>query len=97
MKPRPRNLGDRISERGVGNLPAPRIFALALSAILAVAPAGCDHEQDMPERMEMPDTMPVMRALENPSARDSMLDSMPGGEMVRGDSAAAMRLLKKKM
>lgn len=77
--------------------PRSRMFALALSAILTAVPAACGHEQDMPERMEMPDTMPVMRALENPSARDSMLDSMPGGEMVRGDSAAAMRLLKKKM
>jgi len=51
----------------------------------------------MPERVEMADTMPVMRAMENAAARDSMLDTMPGGEMVRGDSAAAMRLLKEKM
>jgi hypothetical protein len=28
--------------------------------------------------------------------RDSMLDVMPGGEMARGDSAAAMELLHRK-
>jgi hypothetical protein len=28
---------------------------------------------------------------------DSMLDTIPGGEMARGDSVAAARLLKKKM
>ena len=27
---------------------------------------------------------------------DSMLDTMPGGEMVRGNDSATMRLLKKK-
>jgi len=51
----------------------------------------------MPERVEMWDSMPVKRAMQNPKAADSMLDTMPGGEMARGDSAAAMNLLKKKM
>ncbi|HSR40903.1 MAG TPA: hypothetical protein VLL48_01995 [Longimicrobiales bacterium] len=51
----------------------------------------------MADRAEMPDTMQVMRAIEDPMARDSMLDTLPGGEMVRGDSAAEMRLLKDKM
>ena len=59
--------------------------------------AGCGKERDMPERAEMADSMPVMRALADPVAADSMLDSMPGGEMARGDSAAAMKLLKRKM
>lgn len=45
----------------------------------------------------MSDSMPVARAMHDAKARDSMLDTMPGGEMVRGDSAAAARLLKKKM
>jgi hypothetical protein len=44
----------------------------------------------------MPDTMSVMRAMEDEVARDSLLDVMPGGEMARGDSAAAMRLLEGK-
>jgi hypothetical protein len=50
----------------------------------------------MPETMELRDSMPVMRALEDGRARDSMLDTMPGGEMARGDSAAAARLLEQK-
>lgn len=51
----------------------------------------------MADRVEMPDSMPVMRAMEDAEVRDSMLDTMPGGEMARGDSAAEMRLLKEKM
>ena len=64
---------------------------------LALALAACGRERDMPDHVEMPDTMPVVRAMHDPAARDSMLDTMPGGEMARGDSAAAMRLLKRKM
>ena len=37
----------------------------------------------MPEQVEMPDTMEVMRAMQDPAARDAMLDTMPGGEMAR--------------
>ena len=51
----------------------------------------------MPDHVEIPDTMAVIRAMHDAAARDSMLDTMPGGEMARGDSAAAMRLLKQKM
>jgi hypothetical protein len=51
----------------------------------------------MPDSVEMPDTMEVKRALEDPSARDAMLDTMPGGEMARGDTAASHRLLRDKM
>ncbi|MDX1578598.1 MAG: hypothetical protein R3266_08935 [Gemmatimonadota bacterium] len=51
----------------------------------------------MPERAQMPDTTEIERALEHPPARDSMLDTLPGGEMARGDSAAAERLLRDKM
>jgi hypothetical protein len=35
--------------------------------------------------------------MREPTASDSMLDTIPGGEMARGDSAASMRLLKRKM
>ena len=70
--------------------PAARVLALALLA-------GCGSERPMADRVEMPDSMPVMRAMEDDEARDSMLDTMPGGEMVRGDSAAEMQLLKDKM
>ena len=34
--------------------------------------------------------------MQDPAARDAMLDTMPGGEMARGDSAAEMRLLDSK-
>jgi hypothetical protein len=63
-----------------------------------LATSACSRDRDMPDAtMEMPDTMPVMRALEHAPARDSMLDTMPGGEMARGDSAAARRLLEDKL
>jgi hypothetical protein len=55
---------------------------------------ACDRNQDMPERVEMPDPMPIIRATDDPQAMDSMLDTLPGGEMARGDSAASMDLLK---
>ncbi|MEJ2187015.1 MAG: hypothetical protein P8Z36_13940 [Gemmatimonadota bacterium] len=64
---------------------------------LAFLCAGCGRERDMPERLEMPDTMPVVRAMHDEAMRDSMMDVMPGGEMARGDSAASMKLLKDKM
>ncbi len=74
-----------------------RRLAIALALGAALALAACGRERDMPEHVEMPDTMPVIRAMHDAAARDSMLDTMPGGEMARGDSAAAMRLLKRKM
>lgn len=58
---------------------------------------GCRKQRDMPERVEMPDSMPIMRAMQDAGARDSMLDTIPGGEMARGDSVASMQLLKDKM
>jgi hypothetical protein len=51
----------------------------------------------MPEHVDLSDSTQVRRAMENRRAADSMLDSMPGGKMARGDSAATMQLLKKKM
>jgi len=59
--------------------------------------AGCRKQREMADRVEMPDTMPIVRAMHDGVARDSMLDTIPGGEMARGDSAAAMNMLKKKM
>ena len=58
---------------------------------------GCGKTRDMPEKVDMRDSMPVMKAMKDMNAADSMLDTMPGGEMARGDSVAAMKLLKKKM
>ena len=73
-----------------------RDLAVALAIAAAASPA-CGRDRDMPERAEMADSMPVKRAMGNKAAADSMLDTMPGGEMARGDSAAQARLLKKKM
>ncbi len=67
-----------------------------LSLVAALLLLGCGRERDMPEKAEMPDSMPVARAMHDAGARDSMLDTIPGGEMARGDSASAMKLLKKK-
>ena len=61
-----------------------------------VLAAACDSEHDMGERLEMPDTMDVVRAVQDEAARDSLMDVMPGGEMARGDSTAAMQLLESK-
>ena len=69
---------------------------LLLALILTLA-AACGREREMPERVEMPDSAAVMRTLGSEAAMDSMLDTIPGGEMARGDSAAAARLLKKNM
>lgn len=69
---------------------------LAFLGLLACV--GCGRSQrDVAENMDMKDSMPVVRAMHDSTARDSMLDTMPGGKMVRGDSAATMKLLKKKM
>lgn len=71
-------------------------MALATASSVAWVVA-CGKEQDMPERMEMPDTMDVMRAMNDEEMRDSLMDVMPGGEMARGDSATAAELLRDKM
>jgi hypothetical protein len=70
----------------------------SLKSILKALPllaVACSVERDMPERLEMPDTMSVIRAIEDEAVRDSLMDVMPGGEMARGDSAAAMELLER--
>jgi hypothetical protein len=73
------------------------LWILTGAGVLATLAQGCRRERDMPERAEMPDAKPVMRAMHQPAVGDSMLDTIPGGEMARGDSTAAAKLLKKKM
>lgn len=73
-----------------------RVVGLAIVGVAASA-TSCGSERDMPDSVEMPDSMEVRRALEDPAAGDAMLDTMPGGEMARGDTAAARRLLRDKM
>ena len=41
--------------------------------------AGCGAEREMADQVEMPDSMPVMKAMADSAARDQMLDTMPGG------------------
>jgi len=74
-----------------------RRLSSVIACLVLTSLAGCGGEREMAERVEMPDSMPVMRAMQDAEARDSMMDTMPGGEMARGDSLAEMKLLKKKM
>ena len=72
------------------------LAAGALGTLAGLCAWGCTRNQDMPEQMEIPDSTVIMKAMEDEEMRDSVLDIMPGGEMARGDSAAAMELLKRK-
>lgn len=90
-------MSPRTGERGIAKRARSSAVAVLVVACTVMVAAACDPEREMPERAEMPDTMEVKRALEHPRARDSMLDTLPGGEMARGDSAAAERLLRDKM
>ena len=74
-----------------------RVTPLHLVIALAVLVLACTEEKDMPETVEMSDSMPILRALESADARDSMLDTIPGGEMARGDTTASQRLLLDKV
>lgn len=62
---------------------------------LALAALGCRENRPMADRVEMPAA--DSGVMTDPMKADSMLDTMPGGEMVRGNDSAAMRLIKKKM
>lgn len=77
-----------------------RLTLPAVSCVVfagALAAAACGRERDTAEHVELRDSMPVVRAMTDSAKRDSMLDTMPGGEMVRGNEKAAKSLLKKKM
>lgn len=86
-----RQVGDRSQGRG---LPT-RQRGLVLAGSLALALAACRQNRPMADRVEMETMDTAMMA--DPMRADSMLDTMPGGEMVRGNDSAATRLLKKKM
>jgi len=66
-----------------------RVIALALLA------AACRHNRPMADKVEVPHMDSTV--LTNRARMDSMLDTMPGGAMVKGNDSAAHRLLKKKM
>ena len=86
----------RVRSRSADCIPTGVRLGFGMLLITLILP-GCRHDRDMPEKAEMPDSTRVMRAMHQPAARDAMLDTIPGGEMARGDSASANRLLKKKM
>lgn len=66
------------------------------STLVGITLLGCDKEREMPDDLTMPDSMPVIHAMQEEGTRSALLDTMPGGEMARGDSVAEMKLLKKK-
>lgn len=69
-----------------------RGLILVAGAVLA---AACSKNRPMADRVEMPHADSAM--VTNAMKADSMLDTMPGGEMARGNDSAAMRLMKGKM
>ena len=66
-----------------------RVVALALLV------AACRHNRPMANKVEVQHMDSTV--LTNSARMDSMLDTMPGGAMVKGNDSAAHRLLKKKM
>jgi len=62
---------------------------------LALAVPACRKTPPMADKVEMPH--PDSTVLESPARMDSMLDTMPGGLMVKGNDSAARKLIKKKM
>lgn len=69
------------------------IAGAALAA--AVIVSACRENRPMADRVEMPE--PDSAMMTDVMRADSMLDTMPGGEMVRGSDSATSILLKKKM
>ena len=66
-----------------------RLVALALLA------TACRQTRPMADKVEVQHMDSTV--LTNRARMDSMLDTMPGGAMVKGNDSAAHRLLKKKM
>jgi hypothetical protein len=61
---------------------------------LVVLLAACRENRPTADRVEMPLTDSTM--MTDPMKADRMLDTMPGGEMVRGNDSAAMRFVRHK-
>jgi len=62
---------------------------------LALVVAACRHNRPMADKVEVRHMDSTV--LTNRARMDSMLDTMPGGAMVKGNDSAAHRLLQKKM
>lgn len=63
--------------------------------VLALAALACRENRPTADRTVTPPADSAM--MHDPLKADSMLDTMPGGEMARGNDSAAMRLIRKKM
>jgi hypothetical protein len=61
---------------------------------LAVLLAACRENRPIADRVEIPLTDSTL--MTDPMKADRMLDTMPGGEMVRGNDAAARRFVRNK-
>jgi len=64
-------------------------------AVVVLAALACRENRPTADRTETPPADSSM--MRDPMKADSMLDTMPGGEMARGNDSATMRLIKKKM
>jgi hypothetical protein len=62
---------------------------------LALLAAACGKNRPMADKADTPamDSTAMM----SPARMDTMLDTMPGGEMVRGNDSAVNRLMRKKV
>ena len=66
-----------------------------LTLVVALASLACRENRNTTDRTVMPPADSAM--IKNPMKADSMLDTMPGGEMARGNDSATKRLIRKKM
>ena len=71
------------------------LLMLRCILLTCAAALACGRDRPMADVVEMPHADSTM--LTDHAKVDSMLDTMPGGEMARGNDSAAMKLLKKKM
>ena len=66
----------------------------SLTLFSVVAALACRENRNTADQTVMPPADSTM--IKNPMKVDSMLDTMPGGEMARGNDSATMQLMKKK-
>lgn len=71
------------------------ITAVAAATSVVSLTSACRRDRPMADKVEIAPSDSLLMA--RPLTVDSMLDTMPGGEMVRGNDSAAARLLRKKM
>ena len=65
------------------------------SLILVLVATACSRTRPMADKVEVPHM--DSSVMTSHARMDSMLDTMPGGLMAKGNDSAAKRLIKKKM